>query len=456
MSIHPPTEKVIIINSGKCAWGGCTYCGWGRLVARQKDMHRLKEFWDDQVRDIKPGTVKRIKIFCSGCFLDPKQIVPAFRSYVVRSCEKLGVKSLIVESFPRFITPENLENMRSDKVKILAGIGLECADDEVLKKIRKGFTLADFEKAHDTLKKYGWGIRAYLLVNAPGMTEKHVKKSVEYASKWAEETILINTLPHYAAPIMLDWLEGRWKPLDRKQFDDIVEPIVKTYPNVENDFQNFNFVPKWPLNLQQKIRGATEKELLHPHFEVWQDYMCRFWQPKNNILEPIDNIAEPIDNIAEPIAKDILVFLPCAFRKPYFNSQLHQAIMPVLQESKEWDRMQVVVISSPGVIPYEYANYYPFNSYDWPEWEETNGIKKKYVEVTQQRVENFLRSHQFKKIVCYFKPTSESFNALNQACENLGLELQNLIDEETFSKVENEKNPLAQAVALREIRSNLL
>src|SRR3989344_8818006 len=433
-AIRPPTEKVIIINSGKCAWGGCTYCRWGRLAARQKDMHRLKEFWGDQIRDIKPGTVERIKIFCSGCFLDPKQIVPAFRSYVVRSCEKLGVKSLIVESFPRFITPENLENMQSDKVKILAGIGLECADDEVLKKIRKGFTLADFEKAHDILKKYGWGIRAYLLVNAPGMTEEHVKKSVEYAAKWAEETILINTLPHYAAPIMLDWLEGRWKPLDLKQFEKAVAPY-----NVETDFKNFNFVPKWPLNLQQKIRGATEKELLHPHFEVWQDYMCRFWQPKNNIVEPI--------------AKDVLVFLPCAFRKPYFNSQLHKAIMPVLQESKEWDRMQVVVISSPGVIPYEYANYYPFNSYDWPELEETPEIKKKYVEVTQTRIENFLRSHQFKKIVCYFKPTSESFTALKQACGNLGLELQNLIDDKTFSKVENEKNPLAQPVALESLKS---
>ncbi len=431
MSIHPPTEKVIIINSGKCAWGGCTYCGWGRLVARQKDMHRLKEFWDDQVRDIKPGSLERIKIFCSGCFLDPKQIVPAFRSYVVRSCEKLGVKSLIVESFPRFITPENLENMQSDKVKIFAGIGLECADDEVLKKIRKGFTLADFEKAHDILKKYGWGIRAYLLVNAPGMTEEHVKKSVEYAAKWAEETILINTLPHYAAPIMLDWLEGRWKPLDLKQFENAVAPY-----NVETDFKNFNFVPKWPLNLQQKIRGATEKELLHPHFEVWQDYMCRFWNPKD---------------------KDVLVFLPCAFRKPYFNSQLHKAIMPVLQESKDWEKMQVVVISSPGVIPYEYANYYPFNSYDWPEWEETPEIKKKYVEVTQERIENFLHAHdkQFKKIISYFKPTSESFIALKQACDALGIELQNLIDEETYEKIANEKNPLVQPVALEVLKTSL-
>ena len=117
--------------------------------------------------------------------------------------------------------------------------------------------------------------------------------------------------------------------------------------------------------------------------------------------------------------------------------------------------MQIVVISSPGVIPYEYANYYPFNSYDWPEWEETPEIKKKYVEVTQARIENFLRSHQFKKIVCYFKPTSESFIALKQACENLGMELQNLIDDKTFDKVKDEKNPLAQPVALTVLRNSI-
>lgn len=420
-------EKVIIINSGKCAWGGCTYCGWGRLVAKKKNMHELKKFWDEQVSDIKPSSIDRIKIFNSGCFLDAKQIEPAFRSYAVRSCEKLGVKSLIVESFPKFITPENLENMQSSKVKILAGIGLEVADDEGLKLVQKGFTLKEFADSHEILRKFGWGIRAYLLVNAPKCEKVSLAKTVAWARKHAEEIILINTLPHYAAPIMDFWLNGEWRPLDRKQFNEAVAPFESF---CETDFENFTFVPTFPLRLKKKIRGATEDALKHPAFEVWQDFLCRFWKPSKE--------------------KEILFFIPCAFRKPYPNSQLHRAIMSVAGRAKDFEKMQFCVISTPGVIPLQFSQRYPFDSYDWPEWEETEEIKKIYMRITEERVENFLRAHagKYKKIISYFKPHSESFFALQQACEKLNLKLENLISERDFEKVSEMKNPLAQEGAL--------
>ncbi len=419
-------EKVIIINSGKCAWGGCTYCGWGRLVAKKKNMHELKKFWDEQVSDIKPNSIDRIKIFNSGCFLDAKQIEPAFRSYVVRSCEKLGVKSLIVESFPKFITPENLENMQSSKVKILAGIGLEVADDEGLKLVQKGFTLKEFEESREILKKFGWGIRAYLLVNAPKCENVSLAKTVAWAREHAEEIILINTLPHYAAPIMDMWLGGEWKPLDKKQFNEAVAPFESF---CETDFENFAFVPTFPLRLKKKIRGATEEVLKNPAFEVWQDFLCRFWSPPE---------------------KEILFFIPCAFRKPYPNSQLHRAIMSVAERAPNFEKMQFCVVSTPGVVPLQFSQRYPFDSYDWPEWEETEEIKKIYTQVTEERVENFLRAHagKYKKIISYFKPHSESFIALQKACDKLNLKPENLISEKEFEKVAEMKNPLTQEEAL--------
>ena len=178
-------ERTIIINSGKCAWGGCTYCGWGRLVAKQKSLLELKRFWDEKLRDVKRGDLDRIKIFCSGCFLDDKQIIPAFRSYVVRDCERLGVKSLVVESFPRFIKKENLEMMRSDKVHILAGIGLEVGDDVALKEALLS-------------KKYSYitGVSYNRMLGVPSVSVKEKKTVVMVThdlslAKYAERVIHI-------------------------------------------------------------------------------------------------------------------------------------------------------------------------------------------------------------------------------------------------------------------------
>lgn len=427
-------EKTVIINSGKCAWGGCTFCGWGKLCAKKKDMHELKKFLDEQLDGINPGSIDRIKIFCSGSVLDENQIPSAFRSYIVRSCERLGIKSLVAETTPKFITKENLENMRSEKVHILAGIGLEIADDEGLKEVRKGFTLKDVEDSLDVMREFGWGLRAYLLVNPPTEKKYSLAESVEWARKRAEEIVLINMLPHHNTAVVDLWLDGKWKPLDRKQFEKEVEHF-KDF--CETDFENFTFVPSFPERLRKKIKGATEEVLKDPAFEVWQDFICRFWNP--------------------PVDKDILFFIPCAFRKPYPNSQLHRAIMSVVSKSKDFERMQFCVISTPGIVPLQFSNRYPFDSYDWPEWEETPEIKKIYTEVTQQRTENFLRAHasKFKKIISYFKPHSESFVALKQACGELGLHLENLISEEEFEKVANEKNPLAQKKALDALKRNL-
>ena len=415
-------ELVIILPSGKCEWGGCVFCGWGRMKARQKTIRELKEFFDGKLKGIKAGELERLKVFCSGCFLDPEQVMPAFRSYLVRKCEQLGIKSLIVESFPKFITDENLENMRSGKVKILAGIGLEVADDAALKRINKGFTLEEFEKASEVCKRNGWGIRAYLLVNCPG-AENLLKKSVEYAKKWAEEVILINCLPHYAAPIMQFYVTGKWKPFNEREVIEATNDF-----DVEKDFQNFSFSPMFPDFMREKIRGAGEKQLLHPHFRIWQEFFRDFYKPKKD--------------------KDILLFVPCSFRKPYTSSQLHKAIDPVLTEN-----IQRVVVSTPGVVPIEYCNDYPFNSYDWPEWEETKEIKQKYTEITEKRVEEFLRAHatNYKKILCYLKPDSESFKAVMLAAENMGIKVESCIREDVYKSFKGEKNPLAHPLAVKEL-----
>jgi predicted RNA-binding protein len=113
------------------------------------------------------------------------------------------------------------------------------------------------------------------------------------------------------------------------------------------------------------------------------------------------------------------------------------------------------VLSSPGVIPYEYTDFYPFNKYDWPEWEETPEVKEKYIEVTQKRVENYLKTHAYKKYFCYMKLDSESYIALKQACKKLKIELVNCLDEETYDKIKTEKNPLTFPSALEDLKNIL-
>lgn len=426
------SQKIIYLNSGKCGWGKCIFCGWGAKENRVKSIHELKRMLDETFLTEK---FDRLKIFNSGSFLDERQIPRAFRSYVVRKCEAAGVKELVVESRGEYLTKEFVEDMKSDRVKVAIGYGLEVADDEMLKKLQKGTTAADFVKAAEFLHKNGFLMRAYVLVNAPYTTRESLRKTMKTAMEHADSICMMNWFPHGASKAFDLWIEGKWKPITEKEFNEQTEEFNDK--KIEKYFDEFAFTPKWPADKQVPIKGATEKELLHPYYEVWQQFINGFWKPDKD--------------------KNVLLFIPCAFRKPYFCSQLHKAIFGVLDKLDDKDKLQLCTISSPGVIPYEFVNHYPFNRYDWPEWEETPEIKKKYIEVTQTRIEKFLEAHgrSYKRIYCYFKPTSESYIALKRACEKLNIELINCLKDETYEKIKSEKNPLSLPQALEDLKAAL-
>ena len=427
-------EIQIIIRSGKCDWGKCLFCGWGPAEARKMSIHDMKDLIDEKFE--KADNVEWVKIFNSGSFLDENQIPKAMRSYIVRKAEAKGVRRLVVECLPKFITDASIHDIESRGVKVYIAIGLEVADNEVLKKLGKGITTVEsFEQAAHLAHMHGIGIRAYLLANPPFVdnVEESLRKSIEFALKHSDYVSVCNVFPHAHSKVFELWVEGKWKPLGRKEF----EGLMKEHKDqrIEKYFDEFVHPPRWKE--QPLIKGATEKELMHPYYEVWQDYINRFWEPNPD--------------------KSILLFVPCSFKKPYFASQLHKAIFSIINGLEIKEKLQIAAISSPGVIPYEFVNYYPFNRYDWPEWEETPAIKKKYTEVTQRRIEAFLEAHgsSWKKIYCYFKPTSESYIALERACERMNIKLVNCLKDETYEKTKDEKNPLSLPQALEDLKAGL-
>ena len=120
-------ECKIFMTSGRCAWGECFACGWGKIMGPDPDMHKLKEKIDDEFRDIK--NCDRLKIFVSGSFMDEKQFPRPIIKYVVKKCKESNVKELIVESRPEFITDNILKEFEGQK--LIVAIGLEIADDKL-------------------------------------------------------------------------------------------------------------------------------------------------------------------------------------------------------------------------------------------------------------------------------------------------------------------------------------
>ncbi len=400
--------NIIVLNSGKCSWGNCVFCGWGKDES-EVNVNKLIKKFNELSGD---GDVK---LFCSGSFFDEKQFPKEFQEHVAKVMQG---RTLYVESRPEFISQEALK--RFNGVKLVVAMGLEAADDMVLSKLKKGITLKQFIKASNLIHEYGFKVKGYILVNPPLNYNGLLDKTVNFGKKYCDELVLINTYPHSKSELFNYWINGDWKPLSEEEFIS----ITSKYDNVQLEPNNYSFIPKFPKDKQERLVGVSVKLINHPHFNVWQDYLSRLYH--------------------RPSSKDIAFFLPCSKRKPYYKSITHRVIRRALTGFSWYKRLHFIVISNPGVIPIEFSNMYPFNAYDWNEKFEKPHIMKEYIKINTERIINYLKRNNYNKIIAYFKPNSESWIALRNACEKLGLKVTNLVDEELFNKISKKQlvNPL--------------
>jgi len=127
--------KTIILENGRCAWGRCMFCSMSKKkkVVIKSEEELKQEF----LRRLGDYNGDGVKIFNSGTFIDDKQIPRGVRQFIFGELRRRGIKKVVIEVWTGFATDKNLEELREDAkgLEVHVALGLESADNEVLKKI---------------------------------------------------------------------------------------------------------------------------------------------------------------------------------------------------------------------------------------------------------------------------------------------------------------------------------
>jgi len=127
--------------------------------------------------------VKHIKLYNSGSFFDEKAIPVADYEQIAALLENF--ETVIVESHPKLITKKILRFRDKLKPELHVALGLETVHPEVLNKLNKQMTLADFSRAIDFLSQNNLSSRAFILLRPPFLSEEEgiywAKKSIDFA-----------------------------------------------------------------------------------------------------------------------------------------------------------------------------------------------------------------------------------------------------------------------------------
>jgi hypothetical protein len=198
---------VMIMRTNGCCWvkhGGCTMCGYREaslINVTPEDLLGQLEQAKSKYKD-EPF----VKMYTSGSFLDDNEVPPQVRETIFDTFK--DCKRLLFESRPEFITPDVVGSLPKN---VTVALGLESSNPEVLKtSVHKGFTPEDIKRAGELLKDNGLGVRTYLLLKPPFMTERMAIEdsvnSARFADPFSDE-ISINPLNVQRAT----YVERLWK-----------------------------------------------------------------------------------------------------------------------------------------------------------------------------------------------------------------------------------------------------
>jgi radical SAM enzyme (TIGR01210 family) len=126
---------------------------------------------------------QHIKLYNAGNFFDA-QAIP--RADWPRLAELLvPFQTAIVECHPRLIGSRCRAFRDMLRPSLRVAMGLETTHPEVLRRLNKGMTLADFEHAVTFLRRHDIGVRAFLLLRPPFMEEREAVEWAQRSVVWA-------------------------------------------------------------------------------------------------------------------------------------------------------------------------------------------------------------------------------------------------------------------------------
>lgn len=213
----------IILNTGGCRWaraGGCTMCGYvaesvdGGTVPHDALMDQIQRSLDYE--ETEAADCGLVKFYTSGSFLDEREIPPRTRRVIAETFADRD--RIVVESLPDFIDPDKLRDFTDRGLTLDVAIGLETASDRIRRDcVNKYFSFEGFTAASDAARDAGAGIKAYLLMKPPFLTEAEavadMKSSVRQCADYAH-TVSMNptNVQRHTMVERLYWNEGYRSP----------------------------------------------------------------------------------------------------------------------------------------------------------------------------------------------------------------------------------------------------
>jgi radical SAM protein (TIGR01212 family) len=193
--------------------GGCVYCG-----AKGGGNETLSD-------QLSVGDQIERNIAYIGKRYHAKKFIPYFQSFSNTYCDFADFKKWILESIrpdvveisistrPDCITDEQLRFLETIKtvqaIDVTIELGLQSVNEETLKIIKRGHTLADYEQAMDRIKAAGLLTCTHMILDLPWDREEDIIMGAEILSRRKTDFVKCHSLYIERNTVLKQWYDDK-------------------------------------------------------------------------------------------------------------------------------------------------------------------------------------------------------------------------------------------------------
>lgn len=282
----------------------CVFCNQNKISGEQKQVRAkdVKETIEYYLSNFKEKDKEIEVAFFGGSFTGidielQKELLGAAYEYI----QKGVVDSIRLSTRPDYINKDILKMLKKYKVKTIE-LGVQSANDYILKKANRGHTFADVKKASKLINRYGFKLGHQMMIGLPDSTLLDEVNTAKALIKLKPKIVRIYpVLVIKGTQLEKMYKNGEYEPLSVVQAVERAKEVANLFNQkkitiIRIGLQNTNEISE---------PGSKESEVIagpyHPAFRqlvessMWYDVIVSKIKKINTKVKEVEIVANPDD-----------------------------------------------------------------------------------------------------------------------------------------------------------------
>ncbi len=281
----------------------CVFCNQKSISGQTKQVTKedVKNIIEEHLKYIKKDSKVEVAFF-GGSFTGieeakQEELLSAAYEYI----KQKKVDSIRISTRPDYIDKKILKRLKKYKVKTIE-LGVQSANDYILKKAGRGHTFEDVVKASKLIRWYGFDLGHQMMVGLPESTTVDEINTAKQLIKLKPKMVRIYpVLVIKNTKLEKDYNDGKYKPLTVTQAVEVCKELVKLFVKKHIEVIRIGLQPTDTITNPDNDKSEVVAGPFHPAFRqlvesgMWYDVIVEKIKQLNTKVKEVVVTVNPAD-----------------------------------------------------------------------------------------------------------------------------------------------------------------